>query len=139
MVVVSSCGGPSGESHLHYEIVSDTIPKSLTGLDGNAERGEAIFREREAGHCVLCHQIDGLNSEFQGNLGPDLTFVGERLTPEQLRLRIVDYQAIKAGAVMPSYFRLHDLYNVSPQYLGQTILLGQDIEDVIAFLAARKG
>ncbi len=121
-----------------YEIVDDTIPASLTGEPGDPERGQKVFSDRELGHCVLCHQIGGLEAEFQGNLGPDLSFVGDRLSLAQLRLRVVDYQSVQPGAVMPSYFRDHDLYDVGAEYVGSTVLSREDVEDVIAYLAAQK-
>ena len=37
---------------------------------GDPAIGRAIFSDRESGHCVLCHQVDGLEVPFQGNLGP---------------------------------------------------------------------
>ena len=120
------------------QIVDDAIPASITGLPGDEDSGALIFAERESGHCVLCHQIEDIDQEFQGNLGPDLTYVGERLSPGQIRLRIVDYQRVKPRAVMPSYYRLHDLYDVGPEYVGDTYLSAQQVEDLVAYLAARK-
>jgi len=117
-----------------YEIVDDTIPMALTNETASAERGKNIFAARDKGHCVLCHQINSLDVEFQGNIGPDLSGIAERLTSEQLRLRLVDYDAFKPGTVMPSYYRTHNLNQVADTYKDQTILSAQDIEDIIAYL-----
>ena len=133
------CGDVGEDSTSQIKIVGDRIPVALTSLVGDPERGRLIFTERESGHCVLCHQVDTLEAEFQGNLGPNLSRVGDRLTLEQLRLRVVDYQLIKPGAVMPSYYREDELYNVGAEYIGETFLSRQDIEDVIAYLAVQKG
>lgn len=118
------------------DIVGDGLPTALTKFEGVEARGEQIFTEREAGHCVLCHRVDGLEVEFQGSVGPDLTLVGGRLSPAQLRLRIVDYQKVVPGALMPSYYRLHDLYRVEPSYRGATILSAQQVEDLVAYLGS---
>ena len=70
---------------------------------GDPAIGRAIFSDRESGHCVLCHQVDGVEVPFQGNLGPALSDVGARLTEAQIRLRIVDNTKVNPGTVMPSY------------------------------------
>ena len=120
------------------QIVGDEILSSLTAMVGDEENGRRIFVDREKGHCILCHQIAGESAEFQGNLGPTLTNVGDRLTVGQLRLRIVDYQIVKPGTTMPSYYRRHDLYDVGSDYEGEPMLSAQDVEDLVAFLASRK-
>lgn len=117
------------------QIVGDTIPAPLTNSPGNARRGKTVFAEREQGHCVLCHEVSGLDVPFQGNIGPALTEVGTRLNPAQLRLRIVDYQFVTPGTLMPSYYRNHDLYQVQEDYAGETILSAQQVEDLVAYLS----
>lgn len=120
-------------------IVGDAIPDALTDMPGNAETGLAIFTDRERGHCVLCHQVSGLVVPFQGNLGPDLTTVGIRLDPGQLRLRIVDYQRVRPGTVMPSYYRIHDLHQVEEDQRGKPVLSAQEVEDLVAYLSTLGG
>lgn len=115
-------------------IVADSIPAPLTTMPGDAAKGLKLLTDRIGGHCVLCHQVSGLDAPFQGNLGPDLSFVGDRLDAGQLRLRIVDYQRIKPGAIMPSYYRLHDLYQVEGAYRGVSVLTAQDVEDLVSYL-----
>ena len=122
-----------------YEIVGDTIPTPLTTEAGNFDRGHRVFTDRDAGHCVLCHQVEGLDAEFQGNVGPALSRVGSYLSPEQLRLRIVDYDVVRSGTVMPSYYRSHNLHQVGGAYAGRTVLSAQDIEDLIAYLVTLDG
>ena len=56
----------------------------------------------------------------------------------QLRLRVVDYQLVRPGALMPSYYRIHNLHQVGTAYEGETILSAQDIEDIVAYLGAQK-
>ena len=120
------------------QIVGDAIPAPLSAEPGIVERGRDIFIDRERGHCVLCHAIEGLDAEFQGNVGPDLSSVGERLSPGQLRLRIVDYQIVRSGTLMPSYYRIHDLYQVADEYQDTPILAANEVEDLVAYLSERR-
>ncbi len=118
-------------------IVGDTIPAPLSDTVSSSEVGETVFVDRAQGHCVLCHQIDGVDAEFQGNVGPDLSTVGDRLSPAQIRFRLVDLQSLVPDTVMPSYYRLHDLNQVQAQFQGQTILNADQIEHLVAYLASR--
>lgn len=133
-----ACGDTAPRLVSESQIVGDAIPDALTALPGDAERGSEIFVDREGGHCVLCHAIEGLEAEFQGNVGPDLSLVGDRLDPGQLRLRIVDYQIVRPGTLMPSYFRNHDLYQVADAYQGDPVLTAQEVEDLVSYLSERR-
>lgn len=121
---------------LEGRIVGDAIPLQLVEVNADAQLGAVIFSDREQGHCVLCHQIDALSTEFQGNLGPDLTGIGNRLTPDQLRLRIVDIRQLAPETLMPSYYRTDDLHQVSEPYRGKTILTAEQVEHLVAYLAS---
>ncbi|WOR16178.1 sulfur oxidation c-type cytochrome SoxX [Hyphomonas sp. FCG-A18] len=138
LLALSAC---SSEQTLvpESQIVGDAIPDALTEIPGNAESGRAIFTDRDSGHCVLCHQVSGLDVPFQGNLGPDLTTVGIRLDPGQLRLRIVDYQRVRPGTVMPSYYRIHDLHQVDKDQHDKPVLSAQEVEDLVAYLSTLGG
>ena len=138
LLAVSGCNGASDRLVSQDLIIEDTLPTPLTETPGSAARGEAVFINRSQGHCVICHQVAGLGIPFQGNAGPSLTDAGSRLSPEQLRLRIVDYQLIRDDTLMPSYYRIHDLYQVEEASLGEPILTAQDIEDLVAYLSALK-
>lgn len=117
-----------------FEIEGDTIPTPLTQEISDAERGKALYENRGNAHCVLCHKHERADADFPGDLGPDLSFVSERLSAPQIRLRIADYDSLKPGTTMPSYFRTHDLHQLAPDKTGQTVLSALDIEDIIAFL-----
>jgi sulfur-oxidizing protein SoxX len=60
------------------------------------------------------------------------------LSEAQLRARIVDPSRFNAGTIMPSYYRTEGLNRVAPKFEGQSILSGQEIEDVVAFLVSLK-
>lgn len=117
---------------------SDSLEQALTSTRGNPLTGQSIFIHRDKGHCILCHSVAGLEAEFQGNIGPSLSTVGTRLSTGQIRLRLVDYDRVKPGALMPSYFRKDALNQVGQDYQNQTLLSAQDIEDLIAYLKTLK-
>lgn len=120
-------------------VVSDAIPDLLGSARGSPEMGREIFVSRDAGHCVLCHVIDGLDAPFQGDVGPDLTGIGTRLTPAQIRLRIADPSRVWPDTIMPSYYRVRRLNQVDPDFVGSPILSAQDIEHLVAYLGNEKG
>lgn len=119
-------------------IQGDEITTPLSDVPATPEAGRSVFEDREQGHCVLCHAVEDLDAEFQGNVGPDLSNVGDRLSPAQIRFRIVDLQSIRPDTVMPSYYRLHDLNQVGAEYRGQTILSADQIEHLVTFLSAQR-
>ena len=132
--LVAACGQDITDGMGALDIVGDTIPTSLSGQPGNPERGRAVFSEREQGHCVICHQVEGLGVPFQGNVGPDLSGIGANLSASQLRLRIADMSEVTPDTIMPSYYRIEGLHQVAEQKRGSTILEAQQIEDLIAYL-----
>ena len=118
-----------------YEIVGDAIPASLTGAPGDPERGRAIVGDRRVGLCLLCHAGPFPEPRLHGTLAPDLRGVGSRLSPGQLRLRLVDAARLNPETIMPPYYRTGGLFRVAPAYAGKPILDAAQIEDAVAFLA----
>lgn len=87
---------------LSPEIVRATTPE--------VERGAALFYSKG---CQYCHLVSG----HGGIRGPDLSFAGDRMTPEQMKTRIY------SGATnMPSYTR---------------ILQPGEVDAIVAFLRTR--
>ena len=117
---------------------SDALPPPLTGTTGDPAAGRKIVLDRQVGLCLLCHSGPFPEERFQGNLAPDLTGVGARLSAAQIRLRIVDASRVNPNTIMPPYFRTENLDRVAPAYRGKTVLSVQQIEDVVAFLATLK-
>lgn len=117
-------------------VTGDRIDAPLTATPGNAERGLRIFASRDGGHCVLCHAAPGM--ALAGNIGPALHGVASRLTPAQIRLRIVDITRVNPDAVMPAFHRTQNLNRVVPDRAGKPILNAQQVEDLVAWLAALK-
>lgn len=113
----------------------DAIDAPLTAEAPDPERGKAVLASRD-GNCLLCHAVPETGARFMGNLGPPLSGVGARLSPGQLRLRLVDTKRVNPESIMPSYFRSDGLVEVAQAYRGKTILTAQQIEDVVAYLVS---
>jgi sulfur-oxidizing protein SoxX len=99
---------------------------------GDVTRGRGVFVSREGGHCVICHVIAGIAPA--GDVGPPLDGIARRLTPGQIRLRIVDITRVKPDAAMPSFYRTEGLERVASAYIGTPLLDRQQIEDLVAYL-----
>src|SRR5471030_1479782 len=121
-----------------YIIVAGSIPDSLTGKAGDAERGRAIVANRTVGLCLLCHTGPIHEERFQGTLAPSLAGAGTRSNEGQLRLRMVDASRLNADTIMPSYYRLDRLQRVAKGFAGKPILSAEQIEDVVAYLVTLK-
>jgi L-cysteine S-thiosulfotransferase len=121
-----------------FTVVGDTIPASLTGAPGDAERGMKIVTNRQVGLCLLCHAGPYPQERFQGTMAPDLTGTGARWNEGQLRLRMVDAARINPDTIMPPYYRVDGLTRVAPGFRGKTILSAEQIEDVVAYLMTLK-
>lgn len=119
-------------------IVNGMIAEPLTTSPGDPVRGRAIVASRQTGLCLLCHSGPFPEERFQGNLAPELSISVARYTAPQLRARIVDASYFNSKTIMPAYFRTDHLNRVAPKFAGQTILNGQEIEDVVAFLLTIK-
>ncbi len=135
----SACGQSEGTALAPFVITGDTISAPLSETIASPIRGEQIFTERTRGHCVLCHQVASNDAPFQGNVGPDLSSVGARLTAGQIRLRIVDSSRINADTVMPPYYRNSGLNQVATEHVGTSVLKPEEIEDLVAYLTGLKG
>ena len=107
-------------------------------LAGDAEKGRAIVANRQVGLCLLCHSGPFPEERFQGDLAPDLRGIGSRLSPAEIRQRIVDPAKANPQTIMPAYGRTEGLTRVAPSLRGKPILTAQQVDDVVAFLATLK-
>jgi sulfur-oxidizing protein SoxX len=122
-LLLAGCAAPA--------VNDDTLDRPLAA-PGDAARGREVFVSREGGHCVLCHAVPGV--AVAGDVGPQLGRAGSRFTPAQLRLRIADISRVRPLAAMPTFHRTEGLIRVAPQYAGKTVLSGQQVEDLVAYL-----
>jgi sulfur-oxidizing protein SoxX len=111
----------------------------LTDQPGDALRGREIVADTRKGLCLLCHSGPFPEVRFQGDLAPDLSGAGTRLSVEELRQRIVDSRVLNSETIMPPYHSNVGLNRVGENWQGDTILSAQEVEDVVAFLATLKG
>jgi sulfur-oxidizing protein SoxX len=136
LLVVSAM--PASAELVHYQIVGDAIPASLTDAKGDPDRGRAIVANHNTGLCLLCHSGPFPDDKFQGNLAPDLAGAGARSSEGQLRLRIVDASKLNPDTIMPPFYRTDRLIRVPQEYRGKPVLTAMDVEDVVAYLMTLK-
>lgn len=128
----------AGQGLVAFGIEGDRIPAPLVDTPGDPARGRAIALDRGAGACILCHVVPDSGERFMGDIAPPLAGVGERLTPAQLRLRVVDSSRVNPATPMPAYYRTQGLAQVARAYRDKPILSAQQVEDVVAWLATLK-
>lgn len=135
LTIALACRAAVDANAVH--VVGDAVPEPLAAT-GDVSRARALLVARENANCVVCHAIPDPAITFSGNIGPSLEHVGARLSPAQIRLRIVDDTRVNPQSIMPSYYRTAGLRDVAAQYRGRTILSAQDVEDLVAYLSQLK-
>ena len=130
----------SSEPHsVNYKVTEQTIIKALDGKVGDAYSGRLLTANVKKGNCLACHHLPIPEELLHGNLGPSLVHIGDQLNAAQLRLRIVDMQAINPFTIMPSFYKSTDtLTRIAEKYEHTTILSAQEIEHIIAYLLTLK-
>lgn len=136
--VVAPAATNAVDSLIPYRIVGDAIPEAIGGLKGDAARGRKLVLDRTVGNCLICHRVPEPSERFMGELGPDLTTVGDRLSEGQIRLRLVDQSRLNPKTLMPPYYRIDGLARVAERYRGKPVLEAQQVEDVVAYLTSLK-
>ncbi len=122
-----------------FEVRGDAVPEPLGGCAGDPDRGLAIVVDRRSGNCLICHQFPIPEQPFQGEIGPPMAGVGDRLSAGQIRLRLIDQSRLNPATLMPPYYRVEGLTNVAPEYRGRPALDAQALEDVVAYLTTLTG
>ena len=127
---------PAASSVAPFTVAGDAIEAPLLELTGDPVRGRAVVKNRETANCLICHAIPDPIERFMGDVGPSLAGVGARLSPGQIRLRLVDPTLLNEQAIMPAYHRIGGLNRVDERYRGRPVLSAQEIEDVVAYLSS---
>jgi sulfur-oxidizing protein SoxX len=116
----------------------DSMPPTPSAQNANVERGRKLIQNRQETGCVLCHTIPGFKDG--GEMGPHLSGLSQRLTPDQIRMRIANPRVLNPQSFMPAYFSTEGLHNVAKPLIGKTVLTEQSLEDIVAYLLeATKG
>lgn len=122
-----------------YEIKDYAIEKSLTGKPGDPAQGRRWAITGGQGNCVICHKLPIPEVAFRiGNVGPDLTEVASRLSPAEIRMRIVNPKLLNEETIMPSYYRVSGLHRVEKRFEGKPMLTAEQVEDLVAYLSTLK-
>jgi sulfur-oxidizing protein SoxX len=124
----------TAEALVPYKIIGHGIPESLTGSPGDPAQGRKLVLDRST-TCILCHSGPFPETQFQGDLAPNLSGGGTRWSVSQLRLRLVDASHFNPETIMPSYYRIDGLERVGKNWAGKPILTPAQIEDIVAYLA----
>ncbi len=122
-----------------YQVTGgESIAKSLTGKPGDPKAGRKAAINKKQGNCLACHVMPIPEQTFHGEVGPDLNGVGDRYSPGELRLRIVDPKIVNPDTIMPAFYKKDGLHRVLKKFQGKTILSAQQVEDIVAYLTTLK-
>ncbi len=101
-------------------------------------RGLEVFIDRKLGNCVACHtNFDVAAMQFLGEIGPNLDWIGDRYSAEEIRAIMVDSKAVLGdGTVMPAFYTARPGFRTLEAFKGKTILTALQVEDVVAYLAS---
>ena len=116
------------------------IKTSLTGTPGDAAAGKKWFANRKLGNCLACHVNKDLASQpFHGEIGPTMDGAGSRYSETQLRGILVNSKAVFGDeTIMPGFYKVEPGARTAKKFKGKTILSGQQIEDIIAYVMTLK-
>ncbi len=128
---------PAAEPVVGYTITdAREIVASLTGAPGDAERGQAFYAGDARAGCPACHGIPA--SAGGAPQGPDLTGVGSRMSPGEIRLRIVAPEVADPETAMPAFYAAGQRLDADDPLYGGPALTAAEIEDLVAYMVAQK-
>jgi ubiquinol-cytochrome c reductase cytochrome b subunit len=112
VVMIITLGIAGGQSYWSPDFSAPPLPEQVVATSsGPIASGAQLFHEKG---CEYCHMVDG----YGGRRGPDLSNIGNRLTPEDMTVRILN-----GGTNMPAF---------------ASILTPQQVNDLVAFLKSRR-
>jgi L-cysteine S-thiosulfotransferase len=90
-----------GDQRPEPPVTRATMP---AGLTGDAAKGRALFMSRAKAPCTGCHLVPGDDVWPAGNVGPDLSGIGDRgLSNEYLYAQIYDARPTFPNTTMPPW------------------------------------
>ena len=79
-----------------------------TATAGDPKKGRALFLDRQKGPCTGCHLVPGADVWPAGNVGPDLSTLGDRRLPDTLLYQqLWDPRVTYPASVMPPWGAQH--------------------------------
>lgn len=119
-------------------VEGDVFARPLADAPGDPVRGAALIADRARSLCLLCHTGPYPAPHTHGDIGPDLTGVGARLSEAQIRLRVADMRRLDPTSVMPTFLTPGGGARPAAEFRNRPILTAAEIEDLVALLAAQK-
>jgi L-cysteine S-thiosulfotransferase len=104
-----------------------TSKASLPAVQGDPKKGRELFMDRGKGPCTGCHLIPGDDVWPAGNVGPDLSVIGDRRLPDQYLFDLI-YDA-----------RVFFPHTSMPPWGTAGIFTPAEIAHIVAFLQTLKG
>ncbi|MFN3476753.1 MAG: c-type cytochrome [Candidatus Methylomirabilales bacterium] len=102
-------------------------PLAAGEVVGDLSAGKELIKAKG---CIACHKVNGEGGAPPGAppLGPDLSDIGARKTPEEIRAKILDPNAWRVPGFLP----------IMPSVFGEQ-LKAKEFQDLVAYLASLKG
>lgn len=121
-----------------YSIVdARTIPDSLTGRDGDPEKGRQLYFDREQAGCSGCHGSPGgpgAQANAAGDAAPSLSGLSQRMDRGAARLWLVAPGVLRPDTAMPAYYAAGQRQDKNDPRFGEPRLSAQEIENLLAYL-----
>ena len=113
-----------GDQRPEPQVTRATMP---AGITGDAQKGRALFLSRAKGPCTGCHLVPGDDVWPAGNVGPDMSAIGDRgLSNEYLYAQIYDARSIFPNTAMPPWG-------------ASGVFTPEEIVHLVAYLQSLKG
>jgi sulfur-oxidizing protein SoxA len=90
-----------GDQRPEPPVTRATMP---AGITGDVQKGRALFLSRAKAPCTGCHLVPGDDVWPAGNVGPDVSAIGDRgLSNEYLYAQIYDARSVFPNTAMPPW------------------------------------
>lgn len=132
--------GAAATSPDQVKVVDNEIKEPLTDKAGDPKAGAKWFADRKLGNCLACHANKEMAElPFHGEVGPVMDGVGDRYKASELRALLVNAKAVTGEqTIMPAFYKTETGARTLEKFQGKTILSGQQVEDIIAYLLTLK-